>query len=187
MNDEKQNKKYTVESVVDSYKRLGSISLVVQETGCPPYVVYKWLKLKKMLKNNDGLKYGTAASKKGVQAETEFQRLVPFAMNANETMQNNCPSYDFEVNGVTVDVKLSSRRRGGTYGFKTSKGKHFSCDFYVLFCLSGESFSDGYRTLIIPGEIADTAGEISISENSKYWDFEIRANDIAGFFSDFMD
>lgn len=180
----KQN--YTIEEVLDSYQRLGSIPAVTQQTGCPPYIVFKWLKFRKMLKPTDGMKYGSASSKKGFEAETEFKKLVPFAMNANENLQNNCPSYDFDINGTTVDVKLSGIRKGGKYEFKTSGRKHFSCDFYVVFCLTGESITEGYRLLVIPAEIADTVGAISIAEKSKYWDFEIAPAELAEFFSDYL-
>lgn len=186
MGEPLRKQQYTIDEVLDSYKRLGSIPAVTQETGCPPYIVFKWLKFRKMLKPTDGMKYGSASSKKGFEAEVEFKKLVPFAMPANEHLQSNCPSFDFDINGCSVDVKLSGIRSGKRYEFKTSGRKHFSCDFYVVFCLTGESISEGYRLLVIPAEIADTVGAISIAEKSKYWDFEIQPTELAEFFSDYL-
>jgi len=72
---------YTREQIISSYQRLGNIPAVCLETGCPPYIAYKWLKIGKLLKTNEATRYGTTAQKQGALAELEFKRLVPFAMH----------------------------------------------------------------------------------------------------------
>ncbi len=188
---EKEIKVYTKEQVIAAYKTLGNIGAVCTETGCPPYIAYKWLKMAKALNSHEATRYGTNGQKQGAKAELEFQRLVPFAMSANKELESNCPSFDFDINGTTIDVKFSSMcDSNGTYRFMTAQGKHMRPDYYCAFLPSSgdKELSQGkYRILIIPDQLVSGLKGVTIQkEGGKYWDFEVKPEALADFFRDYL-
>jgi len=182
---------YNRESIISAYQRLGSIPAVCLETGCQPYIAYKWLKIAKVLKSKEGMRYGTTGQKQGARAELEFKRLVPFAMPANEALQNNCIAFDFDINGITVDVKFASLCEGsGVYTFRTAHSKPIRPDYSCAFLAAPglkELKSDQYRVLVVPDELVTNIKGVHIQKNSvRYWDFEIAPNELAGFFREYL-
>jgi len=182
---------YTKEQVISSYLRCGSISTVCSQTGCPPYVAYKWLKISKVLKTKEAARYGTNGQKQGALAELEFQRLVPFAMPANRTLENNCPAFDFDINGITVDVKFSSLCAStGTYQFRTAHSKPIKPDYYCAFLAapgSKEMKRDHYRLLVIPDALVGELKGVNVrKEGGRYWEFEIAPEKLADFFREYL-
>jgi len=181
----------TREEIINAYRRLGNIAAVCMETGCQPYIAYKILKISKVLKAKEGTVYGTHSQKQGARAELEFKRLVPFAMPANETMQNNCPVYDFDINGTTVDVKFCSFCSGaGRYSFRTAQSKHFRPDWYCAFMADTdvkELITGQYRVVLIPDDAVQQVKSVSFTERgSRYWDFEIPPQELAAFFREYL-
>lgn len=178
---------YSRESVIESYQKIGTLKGVCADTGAPPYTAFIWLKKAGMLTNSDSVKYGTTGSRRGAEAEKEFQRLVPKAMNANRELQGNCPSFDFEIDGVTVDVKYSSIRQStGSFGFKVGK-KTLQPNFFAVFLpktADGELRVGQYNLLLIPYETIAHRKCVTINTNGKgdLWDFEIPPKELAGFF-----
>jgi len=181
---------YTREQVIHQYQRLGNIAAVCLETGCPPYIAYKWLKIGKVLKTNEAARYGTNGQRQGALAELEFQRLVPFAMSTNRELQANCPAFDFDINGTTVDVKFSSLTGTGRYVFRTAQTKLLRPDWYCAFLADPELqelVSGRYRVVVIPDEAVQSVKSVSLAKTGgRYWDFEINPKDLAGFFREYL-
>jgi len=182
---------YTREQIIKSYQRTGNIKSVCIETGCPPYVAYKWLKISKLLDAQESTRYGTNGQKQGALAELEFKRLVPFAMPTNKMLENNCPAFDFDINGTTVDVKFCSLcNSNGRYGFRTAQTKHLRPDWYCAFLANPdikELIPGKYRILVIPDAMVQHIKSVSLHSNGgHYWDFEIKPNELAKFFREFI-
>jgi len=182
---------YTREQVIESYQRLGNIAAVCTETGCPPYVAYKWLKIGKVLTPEEGTRYGTNGQKQGARAELEFARLVPFAMSANRELQRNCPAFDFDINGTTVDVKFASLcAANGAYQFRTAHAKPMRPDWYCVFLSAPESKefdAERCQILVIPDALVCGLKSVTIQKDGgRYWDFEIKPDALADFFREYL-
>jgi hypothetical protein len=151
-----ERERISKELVVEIYRATGSFTAACTRTGCPPFIASHYLKEEIKLHGRVDLR--TVALKRGASAETEFQRLVPKAMNANCVIQNNCPSFDFDIGGITVDVKFSSIGWNGNYRFDTARHKVFKPDFYAAFLATAESkdLKDGYRLFLLPAEFITT-------------------------------
>jgi hypothetical protein len=106
-------------------------------------------------------------------------------MNANRVIQKNCPSFDFDIGGITVDVKYSSRHNTGVYLFQTGR-KVFKPDFYAVFCALSESkdLKDGYRLFLIPAEfVKGTQAQFTPGKENPQWlQFEVKPEELAGHF-----
>lgn len=179
---------YTRDQVLDAYKKHGSIRAVTEETGCPPYTAFIWLKKSGDLKSVDSIRYGTQASRNGGMAELEFKRLVPKAMAANEHLHANCPSFDFDINGWMVDVKFSSINKTGSFRFQTSSRKELRPDFYCVFACEKGSINTGYRILLIPEEMVTNSSSVSIrngtTSDDEVWLYEVAPKNLAAVFDD---
>jgi len=184
-------KRYTKQAVCEAYKKTVNFNETVSMTGCPPYVAYLWLKKEKLLSVSDGMKLGTLGGERGASAEREFMKLVPDAMYANGVIQGNCPSFDFDVYGILVDVKYSSLNADGLYLFRASKNKALQPDFYAVFCVDPghKELSAGYRLFLIPAAfVTALSGRINLkTEGSQYWQYEVRPEKLASIFSELND
>lgn len=179
---------YDREKVIDIYKKTGSIKITCAETGVAAYIIFIVLKKSGLLTAQEKQKYGGVYQQRGANAEAEFQKLVPAAMNSNKHLESNCPSFDFDINGAMVDVKYSSLRPStGRWEFKTAHAKTLQPDFYVCFFATSESgeLRDGYRIFLFPSELLGDRKVISISpkkDKCEWLDFEIKADELSNFF-----
>ncbi|MDR0478580.1 MAG: hypothetical protein LBH31_01985 [Burkholderiaceae bacterium] len=184
---------YTRESVIESYGRIGNIRGVCEETGCPPYNAYIWLRKTGILTVNDRCSYGTSASKLGGDAEAEFQHLVPKSINANKYIDKNMPSFDFMVGKATIDVKYCGYRNDGKWIFKTAANKYLAPDFYCAFLIieKDKGIKGPYHTLLIPHDLTTGVGQVYIDscapEISRWWPFIIPAKELASVLDDAAD
>ena len=181
--------RYDKESVLAAYQKYGDLKTVCLETGCPPYIAYKWVKLSGLMKRKDSMRYGTQSSKVGAEAEAEFKRLVPYAMDANRELESNCAAFDFDINGTTVDVKFSRFHADGQWIFRTAHAKPIQPDFFVVFAANQGStdLSGGYSCFVIPNEILGSVKSVGIKPGGMYWGFMIAPTELASFFSDFLE
>jgi len=172
---------YTIETVKKAYIQFGSLKETCAETGCPPYIAYIWLQKAKILKTDDSIRYGSEASKLGALAEAEFKKLVPDALPVNEQLQQNYPSYDFDIYGITVDIKFRSAHSRGNWTFKTAKGKPLAPDFYLCFCTKGKGLQDGYRCFLIPGGMVEQLTHVQINPDKPTWawDYEVDPQELS--------
>lgn len=179
---------YTKDRVLEVYRQHGSIRAVTDETGCPPYTAFMWIKKAGIMKTVDSVRYGTQASRNGGAAEQEFKRLVPSAMAANEHLSKNCPSFDFDVNGWLVDVKFTSFNRNGRFCFHTAGSKDLRPDFYCVFACRKGSIVTGYRILLIPEQMVQNSHNFAFRDgdtsDDEVWLYEINPTDLASVFED---
>lgn len=181
---------YDKKTVIAAYQKTGNLKGACSETGAPPYIAFIWLKKAGLLTSNDKCNYGTRGQQLGAEAEKEFKRLVPQAMSANANLQDNCPSFDFDIFGTTVDVKYSSVRNStGGWGFKTARAKILKPDFFVAFFATHTSgnLKDGYRVFIFPCDVLDGRSQITLGQNdtrSEWLDFEIEPEKLRDFFEE---
>ncbi|MCL2656868.1 MAG: hypothetical protein FWD62_05490 [Betaproteobacteria bacterium] len=174
------------ELILESYGRIGNIKGVCAETGCSPYSVYIVLQKEKLLKERDRRNYGTATGLRGRDAEDEFQRLVPQAVNANKTIDQNMPSFDFMIGEITVDVKCyRPSSQNNKWALRFAHNKAFGPDFYSMFLLNDRDseVTDGYRILLIPHALTVGASaayiDPKVPEMYSWWDFLIAPNELA--------
>jgi hypothetical protein len=184
---------YTKQSVIDAYKRIGNIRGVCEETGCPPYNAYIWLRIEGMLTIDEKCSYGTAGAKLGGDAEKEFQRLVPKAMCANSNIRKCNPVFDFMLGNITIGVKASSPKmhEGRKYWkfetagcLKGKKAKKSTPDFYCVFlCFSRDRrIGGGYKLLLVPHDLTIGQGAVSINvekDENEWLNFLIEPDDLA--------
>ncbi len=180
---------YDKASVLAAYQKCNTLKGACEATGAPPYIAFIWLKKSGLMTTTDKCKYGTISGKLGAEAEKEFQRLVPKAMSSNSNLQANCPAFDFDINGVTVDVKYCSlRQSSGRFAFKTARDKLMQPDFYVAFLINEPSgnLKKGYQVLVIPHEVVSNKKEIELRPDSvgDLWDFLIEPHKLAEFFDE---
>ena len=195
--------------IIEAYLRTGSVKAACAEVGMMPYNAYIILKTAGVMKIEDKRNYGTTIQRYAADAEAEFQKLVPFAMPANKVIRANNPIYDFDVQGMKVDVKLcidrpSKQRKsvidkngnsklvkgGSNYAFNTANhhDKDGHPDFYAVFICDSGKISKGYRVLLIPDELVGDAKTVNFSKDEKadWWNFEIQPSELAQFFADAM-
>jgi len=137
-----------------------------------------------MLQSDDAVNYGTSSSRLGAEAEELFGKLVPHALPANKLLEKNCPSFDFDVYGITVDVKFGAVRSNGAWGFKTDKRKQFGADFYACFFTEEASLQNGYRCFLIPCEHVGHLSSVNLKPDTKswLWDYEIDPENLSDIF-----
>lgn len=178
--------RYSRESVIAAYQRIGNVRGTCAETGCSPYVAVIWLTKAGVLKTSDRANYGSAESKRGGLAEREFQRLVPAAVSANATVADNNPSFDFMLGECSIDVKFAGLR--DKWGWRMPGGKALQPDFVVVFLSADRDVLDaGYRLLLIPTVLYPEHRTMSLTPSngiSPFWDFEIAPGDLAATLED---
>ena len=168
---------------VESYGRLKNLKLVGTELGMPWQTVYVYLKRAGVAVTGDKTRYGSDTDRLAARAEREFQRLVPDAINTND--QQFQSKVDFVIHGYLIDVKASLLRGQGPatkakrWAFSVKK-QEMVADFIVCFALQDE----GYRTLLIPGDLLRRFQSISLAGRggSKWWDYEVQPHSLAEFF-----
>lgn len=164
----------TRERCVAAYARLKNLKLVAAEVGVSWQTVYVHLRSRGVAVTGDKARYGSETDRLAARAEAEFQRLVPFANDQNKVAFQ--PKIDFVVLGYGVDVKCANKLRG-SWMFSVKK-QEFCADFIVCFCIDGE----GYRTLLLPGEIVRRYQTVRVTPGGKWIVYECAAADLASFF-----
>lgn len=175
-------KKFTRAAVLASYMETKNLRATCVATGCSAYLAFIWCKTAGVLQLEDKARYGSAASRAGATAEIEFQKLVPQAMPANQAWRANCPAYDFDFQGVLVDVKLSRKNKVGKWEWRLGGKKKHPAHLYAVFLLAGKGIADGYRLLLIPNELfpGQHNGTLHPDDATSYWwDFEVEAASLA--------
>lgn len=161
--------------IVDLYMSMGDFHKAVNASGLPTYVAYIKLLKSGVLRIQDKISYGSEGARLGGRAEELFQRLVPSAVDANRMFRKNNPMYDFMIEGLTVDVKYSSRHEHGSHwAFRFSGEQDMICAF--LERTAGRRL-DNPIILLIPSAFLK-GKRLYMSEDSEYMDFEVSARDL---------
>jgi hypothetical protein len=94
---------------VYAYRKHKNLKLAASELGIAWQTLYVRLKQVNEPVTGDKLRYGNDRDKLAAFAESEFLRLVPSAVNANDFRFQ--AKYDFNVGDYKVDVKASKPRQ----------------------------------------------------------------------------
>lgn len=168
--------------VIDSYARHKNLKLVGEEVGMSWQNVYVILKKNGVEVTGDKSRYGTDKDRLAALAESEFLKFVPWADDMNKKKYQS--KVDFMVGDISVDIKSSRLNRCSSgpakrWAFSLKKQELF-VDYIVGFAF----IENDYRLFLIPGEMVRKYQTISIGEksNSKWFDFEIKPEDLTEFF-----
>ena len=176
------------EVCITAYEKHKNLKIAANEIGIKWQTLYVRLRKNNIQVTGDKTKYGSMSDKIGARAERDFGKLVPKAIDQNES-KFQAP-IDFIVNGVTVDVKASQRRIGNKK-FKTErwafsiKKQESSCDFFVFMAYT-KNHESLEKVFLVPGDMCRFLTSISItcSGSSKWNDYEVDPNDLSDFFED---
>lgn len=167
--------------IVEIYKECGNFHQAVKESGLPIFVAHIRLLKSGVLKIQDKIKHGNAATKLGAEAEELFQKLIPEAIDANKYWCKNNPVYDFMYKNMTIDVKFSSYYKGGKE--KRSPYWSFKCtgnpNLFVVFLENDKNIDKENKLkdpyiLLIPNGFTDVNKKIHITKgNTFFTDFQV--------------
>lgn len=186
---------YNIELCKTIYNKYQNLKLAAKELNIP------WQKLYLILRENEHPvtgnkeKYGSLTDKLARHTEKEFNKLIPYAKDLNEGKYQ--AKLDFDVKGLKVDVKASTKKdgyknnpkKGAAYrwAFCCKVQEEVSADFLVCYCYSGYDagdFGKVERILLIPNEFFKNMQSISVScRKSKWFDFELSEDDLKEFFN----
>lgn len=169
-----------------AYRKHMNLKLAAAELGVA------WQSLYVRLKNlgepiiGDKMRYGSDRDRLAAMAEEKFLQLVPFAIDQNKISWQS--KVDFSVLGHLVDVKsarprqLNKRFEALSWSFSFKK-QSMVCDFVCCFCLDEEKAIE--HVLLVPKEFFVGLQTVSVSRNggSKWLDYAIPQQNLAGFFS----
>ena len=166
--------------IVDIYMECGNFHEAVKRSGLPIHVAHLKLLKSGCLKIQDKINFGSHGAKMGGRAEEEFQRLVPDAIDANRYFQKNNPVYDFYLDGITIDVKYSSK-----YNNKANKNAwgvnvQGDQDFIVAFLEKEHKAElDDYYLICIPMAFITQKTKATFGVNSVYFkEFRIEPEEL---------
>ncbi|MWN30965.1 MULTISPECIES: hypothetical protein [unclassified Gilliamella] len=180
------DKQEIIKKCIESYSRLKNLKLVGLEVGIPWQTVYVYLKREGIAVTGDKARYGSATDRIAIIGEQRFYKAVPFAID-NNNLQFQA-SVDFSVFNLTVDVKTSklqhkkiNTRSSDRWAYCINKQKDIA-DLFVFYALNDELETE--HVFLMPNEIVTNATTISIpkSGKSKWFDYKVNENELAGFF-----
>ena len=167
----------------DSYERLENLKLVSGEVGIPWQTVYVHLKSIGVRVKGNKLKYGSDSDRFGAKAEQHFANIIPAAIDMNESQFQ--AKYDFEIAGMTVDVKSARLRRSSKisnakrWAFSVRRQEMFA-DFIVAIAYRDNTPAHYF---LFPSEAIRHFQTISVAERGgKWWDYEVSKDELIEFF-----
>ncbi|MFZ4539828.1 hypothetical protein [Propionivibrio sp.] len=171
---------------IESYRKHRNLKISAAELGISWQTLYVRLKRQGEPVTGDKLRYGSDRDRLGAVAESEFKRIVPFAIDNNLLKFQH--GYDFDVLGYKVDVKSSHKRclnkkyaaKSWSFSFKKQS---LVCDFMCCFCIDDDKSTK--HVLLVPSEFFKGLQSVSVScdGDSKWLDYEIIESELAEFFS----
>lgn len=170
----------------EAYAKQRNLKLAAAELGISWSTLYIKLKKEGVPVTGDKLRYGSDRDRLASLAEVEFKRLVPTAKDMNSVSFQ--AKYDFEVDGLKVDVKASMPRQlakkypAKSWAFSFKK-QSLLCDFICCFCMGEDRAIK--RVLLVPKEFFEGLQTVSVSCGglSKWLEYEIQPEELAAFFS----
>ena len=172
---------------IEAYRRHKNLKLAAIELGIKWQSLYVHLKKNNEPVTGDKLRYGTDRDRLGHLGESEFKKLVPFAIDNNETKHQS--KYDFDVMGKKVDVKasrpkqLSKKFDAKSWAFSFKK-QSLVCDFICCFCMDEDK--NVIYILLVPSEFFKGLQTVSVSckGDSKWLDYKIEPQELPEFFKE---
>lgn len=174
----------TIEQMKSAYDKHKNLKIAAAEIGMKWQTLYWYLKQQNHPIISDKSRYGSSADKFSAKSEQDFLQIVPHAIDMNSKQYQS--KYDFEINGLKVDVKASNLNHGIKnskylrWAFCIKKQEMFA-DFIV-----GMAYKNGelFKLFLFPAEQVKFRSTVTISERgSRKWnDFEISKEDLKEFF-----
>ena len=185
--------KPTIEEMTKCYDKHKNLKLAAKELGMVWQTLYWNLNKEGHAVTGDKSRYGSLTDKMARYGEELFKSLVPHAIDSNDTTFQ--AKVDFNVNGIPVDVKCSTKKDG----YKSNPNKNTSyrwafstkvqedyAEYLVLFCMEGfdaSDYGDVEKILLIPKEFFKNKQSLSVScIKSKWFDFEVSKEELQEFF-----
>ena len=174
---------YNIEQLKSAYDKHRNLKLAANELGVKWQTLYWHLKKANHHIVGDKSKYGSATDKFAAKAEQEFLEMVPSAIYMN-TRKYQC-KYDFEINGLKVDVKASNLKnmshtsQSKRWMFSIKK-QELIADFIIGMAYTNSNLN---RMFLFPRESIRYRSTISIPEHGSKWDaYEVSKEDLIYFF-----
>ena len=169
---------------VNAYRKHKNLKIAANELGIKWQDLYIKLCAFGEPVNGDKARYGSDSDKFAAKGEALFKSLVPSALDMNRNKFQS--KYDFEVSGLKIDVKCSTKRlpsinsKQKRWAFSVKK-QRLIADLVVCF-----GYDDDGRTvetcLAIPGDICRNHGTISLScRGGKWADYAINTEELNNF------
>ena len=185
--------KPTIEDMKKCYDKHKNLKLAAKDIGMAWQTLYWNLNKEGHPVTGDKDRYGSLTDKLAKTTEDLFKYTIPFAEDFNEGKFQ--AKVDFNVKGLLVDVKSSTKKDGYKNNPKknssfrwafSSKVQEDSADFLVCYCYSGydaDNFGEVEKILLIPKEFFKNKQSISVScLKSKWYDFEVTEKELKDFF-----
>ena len=176
----------TDKECIEAYEKNKNLKIAAESLGIKWQTLYVRLKKNGVSVTGDKTKYGSMSDKVGAKGEVDFKKLVPDAIDNNES-EFQAP-IDFTVYGFGVDVKASNRRKGSRHSEAerwafSIKKQESTCDFFVLMAYTKDQ-SILEKVFLIPGDMCRFTTSISIgcSGSSKWHDYAVDPSDLSEFF-----
>lgn len=154
---------------VQAYRKHKHLKNAAEELGIKWQNLYIKLKAYGEPVTGDKEVYGSESDKFAAKAEALFKSLVPSAVDMNRKQYQS--KFDFEVAGLKVDVKCSTKRLSNAnskqqrWAFSIKK-QRLIADLVICFGYDGDEVE---KCIAIPGEICRNHGTISLSCRGGKW------------------
>lgn len=186
----------SLEKMKEVYDKYKNLKIAAKELGIVWQTLYWNLSSVGHPVVGDKERYGSPTDKMAAALEKRFKEMVPYAEDYNKDKFQ--ASVDFEVRGVSVDIKAATKKDGYKsnprknpsfrWAFSTKVQEKCS-DFMVMFCMTGtccEDYGEIEKILLIPKEFYHNKQSISVScTQSKWYDFEVSEKELREFFDSF--
>ena len=173
-------------NIIDAYLKTNNFQKACQMSGLSPLLAHLALAKAGLLKIQDKIDYGTDSQRLGGEAEKRFQELFPEAIDANAMWKRNNPVFDFNLWGLTIDVKFSSFRKDKRYnkrtywGFNGQSKRAGKPDFYFVFLENDDELNgmENPYLIIVPSIMVHQKSSVNITRSSHYFtDFQVEPNE----------
>jgi hypothetical protein len=174
----------SIERMKEAYDKHRHLKNAAESIGMKWQTLYWHLKREGHPIQGDKERYGSESDRFAAKAEHEFAALVGNAANMNKAKYQS--KYDFDINGLKVDIKASRLN----LGHKLAKSRRWAfslkrqemlADFIVCMAYKDDVL---FRLFLLPSEQVRYRSTVSIPENatSKWDDYEISTQDLKEFF-----
>ena len=174
----------SIEQMKNAYDEHRHLGKAAEAIGMKWQTLYWHLKRAGYPILGDKERYGSEKDRFAAKAEREFAEIVGNAVNLNKATYHS--KYDFDINGLKVDVKASNLKRVSKlskslrWAFSLKKQEAIA-DFIVCMAYKDDVL---FKLFLIPTEMMRYRATISIAENgtSKWEDYAISREDLKEFF-----
>ena len=173
-----------INEMKSAYAKHQHLQLAAKELGMKWQTLYWNLKKHNVCVVGNKESYGTDSDRFAANAEKEFKKLVPSAINMNN--QQFQSKWDYEIHGLKIDIKASNLRLSNSqskskrWAFSVKK-QEMLADYIVGMAYKNDEL---HKIFLFPMEAVKFMTTISISERGSklYGQYEISQCDLTEFF-----